>query len=184
VSRRALASAAGFAVALAVLAAVAVAGDETDRRGATVSLVAIALGLYVAVRQQRTEHEPDDMPSDAALLVELLDGRGMAAFALLAYVIAFVALDAAGVLAAGVASVALVANGYLGARAALRRHGLERDQFVMATSTAFLFTTGACGVWTMFEIFADAPRLSMGVPWTIGVVTWLGTSAVLHRRAA
>jgi hypothetical protein len=35
----------------------------------------------------------------------------------------------------------------------------------------------------MFEVFSDAPKLSMWVVWTVGMVAWGVSMAIVGRRA-
>ena len=65
----------------------------------------------------------------------------------------------------------------------MRAEGVEREQLVVATTMAFLAMAAICGVWSMFEVFADAPLLSMRVPWAVGIVVLVASRAVQRRRA-
>ena len=173
-----------FGTVLALLAVVALRGDETDRAGAGLSLVVIVASMALAVRQQRNEHEPDEMPSNLSLLAELFEGRSVFAIALLAFVVLFLALDGSGVLGAALAAVALVVNAFVATRRILARPGIERDQFLLATSIAFGVTMAACAAWSMFQALAEVPQLGMEAPWMLGLISWGAASVVLRRRAA
>lgn len=140
--------------------------------GLATVVAGLALGLVGVLRQTRKEYEVHERPSDRAILGELVRENRIVFLLLAVYLGVFVLFDA-GVLAAGVASAMIVLNWYVTARRTLGRTGV-----------AFVATTAVCGVWTMFETFADAPRISMAVPWAVGLVTWIGATVVLRRRVA
>jgi hypothetical protein len=72
----------------------------------------------------------------------------------------------------------------LAARATTKREGVERDVLLRATSFAFFATIFVAAAYGLLEAFADAPRISMWVPWMVGGATWSVTAVVLSRRLA
>lgn len=87
-----------------------------------------------------------------------------------------------GPIAAGVAAVALATGTFLGYRAAVSRVGVESLVFTRATSLAFFVTIVVAAAYGIFEVLADAPRISMMHVWSVGVVVWVGATAVFNRR--
>jgi len=151
--------------------------------GFAIFAVSLSIGLATAVRRLRLEYEADERPSDLVLLTGAV--RNPLFLVTIAVLIAspFLA-DSAGVAVAFATSAVLVAGGVVGARAAVRNRGIEREQLLVASAIGFLATVSVCGVWSMFEVFADAPLISMRVPWTVGIVVLIGSLAVQRRRAS
>ena len=151
--------------------------------GSAIFVVALGLGLVATVRQARIAHEPDDRPSDLALLGAIVR-KPMFLVMVAVFPVATAIAGASGGVAGVLASVAIVAGLVVGARDAMQNRGIEREQLLMASAIAFLATAAVCGVWSMFEVFADAPLISMRVPWTVGIVVLVGSLAIQRRRAA
>jgi hypothetical protein len=183
VNRRALVPVIVMGAVLVVLAVSAIVDDD-HRAASAMSLAALVFGFGFAVRQQRNEHEPDEVPSTLTLLTEVFEGRSIAAVALAGFVVVFVVLDETGPLAAVLTSAAVAANTYVSSSRIVKRPGIERDNFLKATSFGFGMTMTACGVWSMFEAFVGAPTLDVRAPWLVGMGAWAAASTYLDRQSA
>ena len=151
--------------------------------GIAIFLFSLGVGLAITVRQSRVEYESDDRPSDLVLLARI--GRSPLFLLTIAAVpVAMVLSTSAGVVAAVLVSAVLLVGAAVGARTVLHGSGIERQHLLVATSVAFLAMVATCGVWSMFEVFADAPLISMRVPWTVGIAVLVASLAVQRRRAA
>ena len=151
--------------------------------GTAIFVVALGIGLATSVRQARVAYEPDDRPSDLALLGAIVRDP-LFLLAVAVFPVSVVIAGSAGALAAVLASVAIVVIGAVSARGTMRHAGIEREQLLVASSQAFLATAAVCGVWSMFEVFADAPLISMRVPWTVGIVVLVVSLAIQRHRAS
>ena len=182
-TRRSLVPVALLGAAMLVLAVAAVTGEE-EPPTAAISHAALVFGFGLAVRQQRNEHEPEERLSRLQLVTEVFEGRTLAVLALLVFVFTFVALDATGPLAAALASMSIAVNALVSTRRILARQGIERDQFLMATSIAFGVTMAASGAWVMFDAFSDVPKLDVAAAWLFGMFALGVATIVLERRSA
>jgi len=151
--------------------------------GFIIFVVTLGIGLVAAVRQRRLAYEPDDRPSDLALLGAIARSP-LFLLTVAVFPVSMLVADSSGTAAAVLASVGMLAAGAVGTRAVLRSTGIERQHLLVATSIAFIAMAATCGVWSMFEVFADAPLLSMRVPWTVGIVVLVSSVAIQRRRAA
>jgi len=156
----------------------------SDAARISVLLVALAVLLAAHVRRRGEEYEPDERPTTTRLLLEVLRSNPVAVVLTALYVVVVVVAESTGVLVAAAACAVVVAGSASRAQRVFRNRGIERDQFLMAASITFLVLMTLCGVWAMFEHLAEAPRISMVVPWGVGLVVWIGAETVLRRRAA
>lgn len=186
-----------MAVTLAFLVIPVAIGGPGARLGALCAMGAILVGFGAGLRRVRREHDDDPRPpSFAALARESTASSGR----MLAYVAGYIVLvflvaaapgsgprresGGLGILVAAAAGALLAATLVDGARFHLRREGVERDVFFQSTSVAFFATVIAAVWYALFEVFADAPELSMWTVWSFGMLAWAMASAVLRRRRA
>jgi hypothetical protein len=87
-----------------------------------------------------------------------------------------------GPVAAAVAGACLAGGTFLGYRTAVSRVGVEALVFAKATSLAFFVTIVSAAVYGIFEMLADAPKVSMIHVWSLGVVVWVAATAVFTRQ--
>jgi hypothetical protein len=64
-----------------------------------------------------------------------------------------------------------------------RKDGVERQVFLQSTSLAFFITVLGAISYALFEVFAEAPKLSMWLVWSWGMAAWGIGSAVIAKRA-
>jgi hypothetical protein len=159
----------------------------SDMSGLAVALAVSVLalvGLATEARRLRADFEPDERPSDVALLGRALRRNPLFPLPAVALLVAVVVADSAGVVAAVMASAAIVAAGATLARDTVRSGGIEREHLLVATSVGFLAVIAMSACWSMFEVFADGPLISMRVPFVVGLLAMIGSLIVLRRRAA
>jgi hypothetical protein len=83
---------------------------------------------------------------------------------------------AIGTIVSGAAIVLLVM------RAGRKSKELERMLFSEATSMAFFITMLGAITYALLEAWLDVPKISMWVPWSIGMGSWAILSVMLGRR--
>lgn len=186
-----------FALGLSIglLVVPLVRGNAGARVGAVAGLVAIAGGLAVSIRRlRRVEYaESERSPTLAELAREAVNGLGryfvyMSAY--IAFVIVAAAAPDSGERAAQGLRIALAAAAAVALAAAIadvvrlqwRKEGVERQIFLESTCVAFFVTVVASAAYALFEVMADAPRLTMWLPWSLGMFTWAVTASRRSRR--
>jgi hypothetical protein len=176
-----------------VLAVPAVLGSGGRRLGALCAIASIVVGTALVVRQHRADGAAAGGWWGVADALARTGWGGLGAAIVMTTLVLWSTAPGSGsredarwlgpLVAAGVA-VALIAPIAAGARAAVRREGIERDALLKATSLAFFVTVLGAGAYALFEVMADAPAVSMWTVWSVGMLTWAVASSVLLRRVA
>jgi hypothetical protein len=178
---------------LAVLAVPVIIGDGGARLGALCAVAGILVASMAVARGARVEHPElralDALAAGAAGTGAVGLGTAVTMSAIVLWTVApgsgpREAAGWPGPALATIAAIALVASLAWGARSVMRREGIERDALLKATSLAFFVTVLLSGGYALFEVMADAPTISMWVPWSVGMLTWAGAAAVLGKRMA
>ena len=172
-------------------------GSPTARVVALVGLAVAAAGCVAGIRRLRVEHADEARPPTTfELLVELVSGSvaslvGVSEFLVVVYFATLAPGSASREEAGWVMPLLAVvaADGLLLAilMATVRfrgREGVEREVHVKATSVGFLVVVLAAGVYGVFEVLTDAPRMSMWWVWSFGIAAWFVSARVIERRAA
>lgn len=186
-----------FAATIAFLAVPIAIGSAGARLGALGGLAGMVVPFLLGVRRTRlVDHGDDTTPPS---YVELARESTAQAGRMFVYVAGYIVLvflvwmapasgprqdsGVAGVVVATVASGLIIATIVDGARLQRRKDGVERQIFLQSTSLAFFITVLGAVVYALFEVFIDAPKLSMWLLWVWGMSAWGIASAVIAKRA-
>jgi hypothetical protein len=176
---------------LAVLAVPIVIGNGGARLGALCALAGIVFAMVSIVRAARLEHPGLGAVDALARGASATGAAGLGTAVTMSAIVLWTVAPGSGPreaagwpgpTLAAVAAGALVTSLALGARSVLRREGIEREALLKATSLAFFVTVLLSGAYAFFEVMADAPHLSMWMPWTVGMLTWGIAATMLQRR--
>jgi hypothetical protein len=171
-----------MATSMALLAWFAVHHGGGERAGAIGGMVGVGLGMSAAAAAVRREQADGPKLSLVATVNEVATGAAVVFIAMAVYfAAAFLAGGTAIPIIGGAAVLAALA---WAPRFVLRREGIEREVLLRATSFAFFVTVLSSALYALFESFADAPHLSMWVPYAVGMLTWSIAASVLQHRTA
>lgn len=168
-----------LATSMALLAWYAVHHGGGERIGAIGGMVGVGLGMSAATAAVRREHG-DPKPSLVATMNVVSRGAAVVFVGMAVYfAAAFIAGGAVVPILGGAAMLVSLAWAPV---AVLRREGIEREVLLRATCFGFFVTVLGSAFYAMFESFADAPRVSMWVPYAVGMLTWSIAASVLQHR--
>lgn len=186
-----------FTLTIAFLVIPIAIGSTGARLGAVGGLAGMVAPFLLGVRRTRlVDHGDDETPPSFIELARESTARAgrmfvyVAGYILLVFLVAMAPASGqrkdsgmAGIAVATVAAGLVIATVVDGARLQRRRDGVERQIFLQSTSLAFFVTVLAAAAYALFEVFVDAPKLSMWLPWGWGMAAWGIGSAVIARRA-
>jgi hypothetical protein len=171
-----------MATSIALLAWFAIHHGGGERVGAIGGMVGVGLGMCAATTAVRRQHADGPMPSLVTTINEIASGAAVVFIGMAVYFAA--AFIAGGTAIPIIGGGALLVSLAWASRVVLRREGIEREVLLRATCFAFFVTVLGSAFYAMFESFADAPHLSMWVPYAVGMVTWSIAATVLQHRTA
>ncbi|HUP84490.1 MAG TPA: hypothetical protein VM143_02375 [Acidimicrobiales bacterium] len=186
-----------FSATVAFLAVPIAIGSAGARLGALGGLAGMVVPFLLGVRRARlVDHGDDAAPPSFFELARESTARAGRMFVYVAGYILLVFLvwmapasgqrkdsGLAGLVVATVASGLIIATVVDGARLQRRMGGVERQIFLQSTSLAFFVTVLGAVAYALFEVFLDAPKLSMWLLWSWGMAAWGIGSAVIAKRA-
>lgn len=186
-----------FSATIAFLAIPIAIGSAGARLGAFGGLAGMVVPFLLGVRRTRLVDHGDDAtpPSFFELARESTAQAGrmfvyIAGYILLVFLVAMAPASGqrkdsgvAGAVVATLAAALIIATIVDGARLQRRKDGVERQIFLQSTSLAFFITVLGAVAYALFEVFVDAPKLSMWLLWSWGMAAWGIGSAVIAKRA-
>jgi hypothetical protein len=180
---------AGFGLCSVVLAVVFATGEAGARVGAVCGFLGLVGAVAAIVRGDRHEHGDDPAPPRlAASIGHAMGWTGAAWFGIAAFVgLSYLGTArhppvAGAVIAVGAAAIGLGATFFMVARGLITTEGVEREQYLVSTSIAFMVTMAGAAGAAIAQTAFDAPRVSLWWVYSGGILAWLVASAVYGRR--
>jgi hypothetical protein len=177
----------GVGAFFACVALLAVLGGVGQPLAAVLGFAGIAAGTAAAGQRMRSELSDDGqtlaLRRSAFTAVRCAGPLWLAMCGIYGALLVWHLSDKrAGAFSAAVAAVILVAVVGSLARNVARIDGLDREVLLRSAAFAFFATALSAATYALFEAFDNAPRLSMWVVWTFGMLTWAVSTAVVKAR--